>query len=140
GPTELASDPATNDVYIAAYNEHRIYRVTAAGAISVVAGTGTAGFNGDQSDATLAQLNTPYFVSIAGSNLYIGDQTNHRIRRMVINVTPRPIDTVAGSNSAGYTGDGDLAVVARLNNPLQAVVDAGGNLIIVDRSNNRIRK
>src|SRR5262249_51393352 len=79
GPTGVAVDPATGDVYIAAKDEHRIYRVTSAGAINVVAGTGTAGFNGDQLNATAAQLNNPYMLTISGSYLYVGDSSNNRI-------------------------------------------------------------
>lgn len=43
----------------------RIRRVTAAGIISTVAGTGVAGFSGDGVPGTTAQINAPIGVAIA---------------------------------------------------------------------------
>jgi sugar lactone lactonase YvrE len=50
------------------------------------------------------------------------------------------ISTVAGSGTAGYSGDGGPAVSAQLNDPIRVAVDAVGNLYIDDYGNNRIRK
>ncbi len=49
-------------------------------------------------------------------------------------------ETVAGTGSSGYSGDGAAAASARLNSPSGVAVDGDGNLYIADSSNNRIRK
>jgi len=50
------------------------------------------------------------------------------------------IRTVAGNGTMLYSGDGGLAISAGLGIPPDAAVDGAGNLYIVDRNNNRIRK
>ena len=63
----------------------------AAGAISTVAGSGTAGFGGDGGAAVAAQLNQPVGVALDGAgNLYIADGGNHRIRKVVGVGPPAP--------------------------------------------------
>ena len=50
------------------------------------------------------------------------------------------ITTIAGNNTAGFTGDGGAATAAELNGPFTVWVDSGGNLYIADQDNQRIRK
>jgi sugar lactone lactonase YvrE len=52
----------------------------------------------------------------------------------------RPITTVAGNGTAGFSGDGNQAVNAQLNSPAFAVFDSAGNLYISDNQNHRVRK
>jgi hypothetical protein len=47
---------------------------------------------------------------------------------------------VAGTGTAGFTGDGGPATSAELNKPLGVAVDSAGNLYFADSSNNRIRE
>ncbi|MBI2150793.1 MAG: hypothetical protein HYU27_09355, partial [Acidobacteria bacterium] len=123
----VALDAATNDVYVSDHTAHKIWRVDqSTGAIELVAGTGTADFNGDQADAKQATLNYPLQLHIRGDYLYIADQNNHRIRRVNIRQTPRPIETIAGTTSAGYNGDGDAAVVSPLYSPGSVWTDGNG--------------
>ena len=58
------------------------------------------------------------------------------------NATPTvaKINTFVGSGVAGFSGDGGLAGIAQLNNPVGLSFDVTGNLYIADRANNRIRK
>jgi sugar lactone lactonase YvrE len=53
--------------------------------------------------------------------------------------TPGTITTVAGSGSAGYTGNGSAASGATLSGPSSAVVDTAGNIYIADTANNAVR-
>jgi hypothetical protein len=71
-----------NNVYLADWSNQRIRMVSAAtGNISTVAGNGIAGYSGDGSAATSAELNLPETVaSDLNGNLYIGDADNYRIR------------------------------------------------------------
>src|SRR6185295_9583086 len=141
----VAVDNVTNDVYFADYSTHKVYRVTQStdstnGTLEVVAGTGSTGFNGDQSDATQATLWNPYQIHIRGDYLYIADSSNDRVRRVNIRVSPRPIETIAGTTSGGFSGDEDAAVVSKLSYPASVFADAAGDVYISDRSNQRIRK
>ena len=70
-------------------------------------------------------------------NLYIADQSNHHIRKVD---AAGAISTVAGNGTYGYSGDGGPAVAAQLWGPNGVAVDGAGNLYIVDRGNQRIRK
>ena len=134
-PTSVSVDAAGN-IYIADRINHRIRKVDTAGNISTVAGT-TVGFSGDGGLATLAQLNTPYSVSVdAAGNLYIADAQNHRIRKVD---TAGNISTVAGT-TAGFSGDGGAATLAQLSLPIGVTFDDAGNLYIGDLLNHRIRK
>lgn len=50
------------------------------------------------------------------------------------------IQTVAGTNTSGYSGDGGSTIQSSLNKPYGVTVDNSGNLYIADTENNRIRK
>jgi PKD repeat protein len=135
-PLGLAVDRQGN-LYIADYGAQRVRKVSTAGVISTVAGTGTPGSAGDGGPATAAQLNTPIAVAVdAQGSLYIADSGNNRIRK-VMNGT---ISTVAGTGTAGFTGDGGEATAAQLNGPAGVVVGPSGTLYIVDKGNQRVRK
>ena len=124
---------------------HRIRRVdTTTGIITTVAGTGTASFSGDGGLATEAALSPEGIIALGSNgNLFIADRANHRIRK--VDSTTGIITTVAGSGlfgpgSGSFSGDGIPATEATLNGPTAVVLDADGNLFIVDRDNNRIRR
>src|SRR5262249_24977647 len=88
--------------------------------------------------ATLAQLNYPSGVAVDNAgNLLIADTLNDRIRKVGPDGV---INTVAGSGTAGFGGDGDSARTAQLYEPHRIAVDANGNLFIGDTNNNRVRK
>jgi sugar lactone lactonase YvrE len=136
GPQGLALDGAGN-LYIADQNNHRIRKVTPAGIITTVAGTGTPGYFGDTGPATSAQLNFPQGIAVdTAGDLYIADKNNHRIRRVAPDGT---ITTVAGTGTAGTTGDGGPATSAQLLNPLAVALDSTGNLYVADKSS-QVRK
>jgi hypothetical protein len=82
------------NLYIADRGNHVIRMVDSSGDITTVAGTGAAGYSGDDGPATSAQLNTPNGIGIDGSgNLYIGDSGNGVIRK----VTAGTITTLASA-------------------------------------------
>jgi hypothetical protein len=128
----------SNYTLIADTGNHRILRIDPFGTATVVAGDGTAGYSGDNSAATSAQLNSPTSV-FADKNdiIYIADTGNHCIRRVASNGI---ITTIAGDGTAGYSGDNSAATSARLSSPTSVSVDANGNIYIADRDNHRVRK
>src|SRR5207237_10167655 len=72
-PTALTRDGAGN-LLIADTGSHRVLKLTPAGVLSTLAGTGIAGSTGDGGVATLAQLNAPQGVALeAAGNIYISD-------------------------------------------------------------------
>ncbi len=138
-PSGVAVDSARN-VFIADLWDHRVRRVDGTtGIISTIAGIGTSGTLGDGGLATEAQLGGPIAVVLDSmGNLFIADSLNDRIRR--VDMATGIITTVAGNGTSGFSGDGGLAVAARLNSPAGVAVDGLGHLYIADRYNNRIRR
>jgi sugar lactone lactonase YvrE len=137
-PEDVAVDAAGN-LYIADSHDNEVLKVSSSGNVTVIAGKGPGfpGYNGEGSAAS-ALLNNPAGVAVdSAGNIYIADQSNHRIRK----VTPDGIiSTIAGTGIAGFSGDGGPAVSAQINNPVHLALDAAGNLYIADYYNNRIRK
>jgi sugar lactone lactonase YvrE len=129
---------AAGNLFIADTGNNRVRKVSPAGMISTVAGTGTAGFSGDGGLATQARLNFPIGLALDGAgSLFIVDSSNNRVRK----VSPEGlITTVAGSGQQGFSGDGGPATEARFDRPGDIVVDAAGNLFISDPYNHRVRK
>ncbi|MBT3175677.1 MAG: hypothetical protein HOG03_05240 [Desulfobacula sp.] len=127
-------------LYIADTKNHVIRRVAySAGLwrIWTYAGTGSSGSTGDGGLATLAKLNEPWAIAQDTSgNLYIADKNNHKIRK--IN-TSGIISTFAGTGSSGYSGDGGLATLAQLKNPVDVFADSSNNIFIVELDGRRIR-
>ncbi len=138
-PYGICTD-ASGNIYIAEWNAHRIRKITAAtGIIATLAGTGNAGYAGDGGAATAAELWGPYDIKIdASGNIYIADANENEIR--MISGSTGIITTIAGKDSAGYSGDGGNATAAKLNYPTGIALDASGNVYISDHNNNRIRE
>jgi hypothetical protein len=139
GPESVAVD-ASGNLFIADASGNRVREVIAAtGTIITVAGTGSYGYSGDNGPATAAMLYEPTAVAVDGSgNLFIADTYNDRIRE-VVQATGNII-TIAGTGSAGYSGDGGPATSARLNLPFGVGVDGSGDVFIGDTYNHRIRE
>ncbi len=137
GPYGLAVD-ASGNVFVADKINNRIRKISTSGIITSIAGNGIAGFGGDGGLAIFAKLNNPTGIDIdLSGNIYIADQNNHRIRK--IN-SAGIITTIAGIGTAGYSGDGGLAVTAKLDTPDEVTVDASGNIYIAEYMNDVIRK
>ncbi len=110
---------------------------TKAQTIYNLAGNGVAGFSGDSSAASLAEVFGPSGIAVDGAgNSYFADYFNQRIRKINSAGT---ITTIAGTGTAGFSGDGGLAINAELHNPTGLAVDVIGNLYVADKGNNRVR-
>jgi sugar lactone lactonase YvrE len=135
-PTGIART-ASGVIFVAEQGGHRV-RMIQSGTILTVAGTGSRGYSGDGGFGDEAMIASAYAVAVDGQgNLYIADTGNHRIRR----VDPSGIIvTIAGTGTAGTTGDGGLATDARINNPLGVSANAtNGDLFISDTFGHRVR-
>ncbi|MCM3885148.1 SMP-30/gluconolactonase/LRE family protein, partial [Frankia sp. R82] len=116
----------------------RIQRITPTGATSDLAGTGAGGFSGDGGPAASAQLDGPGSTARdKAGDLYIGDAKNNRIRK----IDPAGvITTIAGTGTAGYSGDGGPATAAQINSAEKVAVGPDGSIFLSDYENHRIRK
>jgi len=109
------------------------------GIINTIAGTGVGGYCCDGDFATAAEISVPEGLCLDDSgNVLIADSRNSRIRK--VNRITGVISTIAGTDSAGYNGDGGLAINSQLNIPVAVKVDDSGNIYVADGLNNRIRK
>jgi sugar lactone lactonase YvrE len=137
-PSATALDSAGN-IYIADSGNNVVRRVDAkTGVITTVAGTGSAGYSGDNGPAIAAQLSSPVGLVIDGAgNIYVADYVNDVVRR--IEAGTGIITTYAGQKSATAIGDGGPALNAQLNNPTGLALDTAGNLYI-STLGSRIRK
>jgi uncharacterized protein (TIGR03437 family) len=131
-----AIDSAGN-LYLAEELNNRVRKITSQGVITTIAGTGSAGFTGDNGPAAQAQLSGPLGVcATSAGDLYVMDQGNKRVRK----ISGTTITTVAGNGSNTSSGDGGPATAAGFVIPIRCAVDSGGNLLIVDQGAHRVRK
>ena len=98
------------------------------GVITRVAGTGTAGNSGDDGPATDAELNAPLAVAVTadGGFLIADPNPNSHVVRKVSSAGA--ITRVAGTGTAGNTGDDGPATDAELNGPAGVAVTADGGV------------
>ncbi len=118
--------------------EDVVRNIDAAGIITTIAGDPVATTPGDGGPATAARLNGPIGVALdAAGNLYIGDASYYRVRR--VDRYTRIISTIAGTGTVGFSGDGGPATNAKVSQPAGLAFDTSGNLYIADFGNYRIR-
>ena len=126
-------------LYFCDTNNHVIRKIAPNGTITTVAGSGKKGYAGDGGLATKAELNEPYEVRFdKRGNLFFVERINHTVRR--VDAKTKIITTIAGTGKAGFSGDGEVATNAMLNQPHSIQFDRAGNLYICDILNHRIRK
>jgi sugar lactone lactonase YvrE len=138
GPFDAAFDQAGN-LYFSDTGNHKIRKRDArTQQVATIAGTGEAGFSGDNGPSTKARLNEPYGVTTdADGNVFFADRLNRRVRR--IDAKSGLITTVAGTGAAVSSGDGGLAVEAGLIEPNGVDHDGRSTLYIADVAAHRIR-
>ena len=121
-----------------ALGDYRVWKVSATGLFTTLAGNGLASYSGDGAAAAAAQFNGPSGVAAGPSGaIYIADTVNQRVR----GVAPGGIvSTLSGSGVAGFNGESVLPRTALLNNPLGMAADTLGNWFVADTVNSRVRE
>ena len=145
----LIADTWINDVRIVAASSGTLAgQSVTAGDIYQIAGNSDATYSGNGVPAAQAELNDPNAVRVdAAGDVIITDYENHAVRFVPASsgtffgqsMVAGDIYTIAGTGSAGYSGDGAPATSAHLNGPHGAATGATANLAIADSGNNVIR-
>jgi trimeric autotransporter adhesin len=112
-----------------------------AGNVYTIAGSGTTGYSGDGGPAAAAEFDYPGGVAIdPAGNVVVADLENQRIRVVAAAsgtfygqaMTAGNIYTIAGTGTAGYSGDGTPAAQAELSEPSSVATDRAGDVVIAD--------
>ncbi len=137
-PYEVRFDSAGNMLFVEMQN-HLIRRVDAkTGKISTIAGTGVAGYGGDEGPALQAQFKQPHSIALdQHDNIYIADIGNHRIRR--IDAKTGMIKSIAGSDQKKLPVAGEKAEGNPVLGP-RALIIADGVLWVALREGHSIWK
>ncbi|MDB5156735.1 MAG: repeat-containing protein [Mucilaginibacter sp.] len=133
GPQNISFNAVTGLLYVSDSFNNAIRNITTSGETSTMINTGLGYANGD---AASALFYGPRGISFdTQGNAYVADLGNNVIRKIT---TGGAVSTTAGNALVGYL-DG-AAAKAEFYNPTATAVDATGNVYVVDRSNNLIRK
>lgn len=140
-PFDLALS-AAGLLYVTDFGNNAIRQVAPQGTNWVtrtIAGfSGLAGTN--DGSGTVASFNSPNGIAVdSATNLYLTDQFNHTIRKMVPNGSGWLVSTIAGTPGQLGTNDG-IGSLAKFNKPWGIAVHRDGTLFVVDSRNHTIRK
>lgn len=137
-PHSIALD-AEGAIYVADIGNHRIRRIDpATGVIDTIAGNGERTAPRDGQRALGHPMLGPRALAIDGDAMWIALREGHSVWRM--SLSDGVLHHVAGSGTAGFSGDGGPAVDAQFNGPKGIVLDADGNVLVVDTENHVIRR
>ena len=142
-PVAVALDSA-GDLLGADGADNAVYRMTADGTVSVLAGiVGTSGSaDGGPGQAT---FNSPAGIAVAADGtIYVADNGNATIRKITVTAgsggaVTANVSTLAGTALQSGTTD-DVGAKARFMSPLNLTTDPAGNVYVVDNGANTIRK
>jgi uncharacterized protein (TIGR03437 family) len=135
-PRGIAVD-AWGNLYIADSLNFRVRKVTTAGIISTIAGTGVNGSSGATGLATQMQVGMVQGVAADfQGNVFFTDTSNHNVRKVAL----IGIMTSVAGGDYGYAGDGGRATSAQFRYPRGLATDGSGNLFVADCYNHRVRK
>src|SRR5215217_1373662 len=132
-PAAIAVDIIGN-IYLADHYNHMIRKISPAGIVSTLAGSGGQGFaDGSPGSAT---FNNPWGLAADhAGNVYVADYNNHLIRKIAAD---GKVSTIAGTRAPG-SADGP-ASSAGFNNPIGIATDRFENIYVADFLNHKIRK
>jgi len=134
--TGVTADPSGN-IYFGSLNTYYLFKISTAGTLSVAAGVGGCGYLGDGGTGNVAAVCQPLTLAAdASGNVFLGDTSCYCVRRLASDTNI--IQTVAGTGSKGYDGDGGPATQAHLQS-ITAVALNGSTLYIADVQSGVVR-
>jgi sugar lactone lactonase YvrE len=128
-------------LYIADFLNNRVRKVDTSNFMSTVAGTGDAGYLGDEGAALNAEMHNPASVAVdAAGDIFIADSENNVVRK--VNVATQIMTTLAGNGTPVSCCDGLDADNGQpgMEKVYAVAVDGSGNLYIADRFGLRVRE
>ena len=135
-PRGITSDGGTN-LYVADTGNHKIRKViSASGATTTFAGSGSPGFA--DNTGTTASFVSPEGITFDGSSLFVADTGNHAIRKITPVGTVGEVTTLAGDGTSGFL-DNAAGGSARFSSPV-SLVAIGSNLFVSDTGNHVVRQ
>lgn len=135
-PSAVALLP-DGSLLVADHGNLRLRQIAPERRIRTVAGDGTVAFRPGVPPTQTGIA--PYDVTVGPDGMaYIADFQNHRVYRF--DLARQTIESIAGTGSRGFSGDGGLASQAALNSPTGVAVNRKGEIFIADFGNNRIRR
>jgi DNA-binding beta-propeller fold protein YncE len=127
------------NLYIVDRLNYCVRRVNASGTIETIAGTGKAGSGGDGGPAREAMFKEPNGIALDGKgNLYVADVADQRVR--VADLRTGTIRTFCGTGKKSSNGNGGPIEQATLFGPRAVAVGPDGNIYIVEREGNSVRR
>lgn len=132
-PTGITMDSSDN-LLVTDEGNNTVRKITPAGEVSTIAGTGEAGF----ADGVVAeaQFDAPHGIAIDDQdNIYVTDVGNSRVRK--IDAASGDVTTIAGNGVNGYA-DG-VAQISQIDSPHGIDVGLNGVVYFADEENNRVR-
>ncbi|CAN5153287.1 hypothetical protein BH09BAC6_BH09BAC6_14020 [soil metagenome] len=132
-PAGIALD-ASGNIYVADSHNYRIRKITPAGVVSTLAGSGVPGYADGQ--GTAASFSAAQGIAVDGAgNVYVADTDNSLIRK----ITPQGLVTTIAGDRLPHSNDG-VGRAASFNTPYGVAADAVGNVYVADTQNSLIRK
>ncbi|MGP8214723.1 MAG: PKD domain-containing protein [Bacteroidia bacterium] len=137
-PQGVTTDGSGN-LYVADMNNFLIRKIVIASpsAVTTLAGNTNGGFT--NGTGTAAAFNQPVAVAYYGGDLYVADEGNNAIRKIV--VSTGVVTTLAGSTAGTSGSTNGTGTAAKFNSPDGIAVESGGaDLYVAEFGNNDIRK
>ena len=130
---------AHNNLFIVELEGGRVHQLTPSGHLTLIAGDGSQGYQGDGGLASQATFNGMHNVAVTPEgDIYISDSWNHCIRK--IDAQTEVISTIAGTGQPGYSGDSGPATQATFNYIMCITLNSTNDkLYVADLKNYRIR-
>ena len=140
-PYTLATD-ASGNIYFSTQYQNKVFKLSTSGTLTVIAGTGFPGYNGDGIQATTAQVNQPTGIAVdtaSPANVYFTEFNNCLVRK--VDQATGIISTIAGViihpstgnpyPQCGYNGLGTAANTTNLNGPQDVAWDPNAKALYI---------
>jgi hypothetical protein len=136
-PVDISFGPDETP-YIVDWNNHRL-RAIENGVCKVIMSGGEDLGDATGNDPLLIKVNHPTHIAFTNDGkLLISAWHNSKV--LLLDRPANWVESIAGTGARAFAGDGGPAVTSKLDLPVATVMDAAGNIFVLDSANQRIRK